>query len=163
MPYQLSLVLFGLITCCMNMKKILPILFFVVLAIVALALKRCNSNNETTTQSKPARTTRQAPVPATAPPQEAKLDRTATELFFTRHAKCRMKCRQISQQEVRDILLNGKVNYSKSELNDPKGATYALEGYTKDRQHVRVIFAPKQKHLSVVTVIDLEEEHPCSC
>ena len=74
-----------------------------------------------------------------------------------------MKCRQITQQEVRDILLNGKVNYNKSDLNDPKGASYALEGYTKDRQHIRVIFAPKQKHLSVVTVIDLEEERPCSC
>jgi hypothetical protein len=74
-----------------------------------------------------------------------------------------MKCRKITQQEVKDILTKGTVNYNKSNLNDPKGATYALEGNTDDGQHVRIIFAPKQKHLTVVTVIDLETEFECDC
>jgi hypothetical protein len=40
-----------------------------------------------------------------------------------------------------------------------------LEGYTsKEKQHIRIIVAPKQKHLTIVTVIDLDEEWACgSC
>ena len=38
-----------------------------------------------------------------------------------------------------------------------------LEGNTDDGQHVRIIFAPKKQHISVVTVIDLENEFECDC
>ncbi|MDQ6815640.1 MAG: DUF4258 domain-containing protein, partial [Bacteroidota bacterium] len=92
-----------------------------------------------------------------------KFDRTTTNLFFTKHARCRMQCRHITQQEVKDILVNGTINYNKSNLHDPQGPTYAVEGITNDRQHVRIIFAPKQQHLTVVTVIDLEVDYECNC
>ncbi|MDB5193557.1 MAG: hypothetical protein JWQ96_3120, partial [Segetibacter sp.] len=72
-----------------------------------------------------------------------------------------MACRDITQKEVREILAEGSINYNKSELDDPQGPTYALEGETNDRQHVRIIFAPKQKHIAVVTVIDLENDYEC--
>ena len=149
----------------MNMKKILPIVLLVLMAIAAIALKRCNSNDTklpvptiTKTKSKP--TTSGAAIPKD---DNLQLDRNTTEFYFTKHARCRMKCRQITQQEIKDILVNGTVNYNKSNLQDPRGATYALEGFTKDKQHVRVIFAPKQSHLTVVTVIDIDEDHDCSC
>ena len=54
------------------------------------------------------------------------LDRNASELYFTKHARCRMKCRHITQAEVKEILAEGTVNYNKSDLQDPKGATYAI-------------------------------------
>ncbi len=147
------------------MKKILPIVLLVLMAIAAIALKRCNSHDAklpvpTPRQSNPKPTTNGATVQQD---DNLKLDRNAAEFYFTKHARCRMKCRQITQQEIKDILINGTVNYNKSNLQDPRGATYALEGYTKDKQHVRVIFAPKQSHLTVVTVIDIDEEHDCSC
>ena len=143
----------------MNIKKALPVILFVLLGILAIALKRCNSKPTATKQKQEIST-----ASANNAPQNAKrLDRNTTDLFFTKHAKCRMQCRQISQQEVRDILINGTVNYNKSDLNDAGGPTYAIEGTTKDRQHIRIIFAPKQKHLTVVTVIDLDHEHQCDC
>lgn len=87
------------------------------------------------------------------------------EYYFTKHARCRMECRHITQMEVKEIVRKAEVNYNKSELDAPKGPTYALEGYTsKDKQHVRIIVAPKQRHLSIVTVIDLDEDWECpSC
>ena len=91
------------------------------------------------------------------------LERNTQEIFFTKHARCRMECRHITQKEVKEIILNGKVNYNKSDLNDAKGPTYALEGITSDDQHVRIIVAPKRGHLSVVTVIDLEKDFACDC
>ena len=142
----------------MNIRKSLPIILLVILAIAAIAIRRCNSsavapkiNNRSSSTASPVDGTKQ------------RFDRNVSELFFTKHARCRMKCRQITQQEIKDILANGDINYNKSYLNDPQGPTYALEGMTRDRQHVRVIFAPKQTHMSVVTVIDLEVEHQCDC
>ncbi len=83
--------------------------------------------------------------------------------FFTQHARCRMKCRSITQKEVKEIVRKAKVNYKKSDLQASRGPKYAMEGYTsRDKQHLRVIVAPKQKHLSIVTVIDLDKEWECS-
>jgi hypothetical protein len=153
----------------MNIKKALPFLLLLVMAIAAIAIRRCNDNgtkirNTGTRQETPTRKTS-----STTSSNQKKtggnggLDRNAAKLFFTKHAKCRMKCRHITQQEVKDILANGEINYNKSDLQDARGATYAVEGITRDRQRVRIIFAPKQAHLTVVTVIDLEVEYTCNC
>lgn len=155
----------------MNMKKMLPVLFFVILAVITLAIKRCNNSASTRDRHERVSTKKERPTSTGRRDNEARnndnrqngLDRNAAELYFTKHAKCRMKCRYITQQEVREILAEGSVNYNKSNLNDPKGPTYALEGNTDDGQHVRIIFAPKQRHISVVTVIDLENEYACNC
>ena len=76
-----------------------------------------------------------------------------------------MKCRHISQEEVKEIVQRAEVNYRKSELDAAEGPKYALVGITSgDRQHVRIIVAPKKRHLTIVTVIDLENEWECpSC
>ena len=138
----------------MNMKKILPIILLIVLAIIALLIKRCNNAPVVKRENTTSR-------PTTG--REVRFDRTIAKFFFTKHARCRMKCREITQKEVKEILVEGTINYNKSDLNDPQGPTYAVEGTTNDRQHVRIIFAPKQQHMSVVTVIDLDVDHQCDC
>ncbi|HZG23800.1 MAG TPA: DUF4258 domain-containing protein [Chitinophagaceae bacterium] len=91
-------------------------------------------------------------------------DRKVSKLEYTAHAKCRMKCRRITQQEIKDIMKNGNINYTKSDLNDRPCPTYALEGYTvQDKQHVRVVFAQCSEKTKVVTCIDLENEFSCDC
>jgi hypothetical protein len=145
----------------MNMKKALPVIFLIVLVVIALALKRWNAAPDK--QNDNIREENTSIKKQNNKGQSIALDRNTTELFFTKHARCRMKCRQITQQEVKDILVRGKVNYNKSELDERAGPTYAVEGITDDRQHVRIIFAPRQKHLTVVTVIDLDTDHQCDC
>jgi hypothetical protein len=155
----------------MNMKKVFPFLLLLVMAIVTIAIRRCNDNGSSTKirntgnrQEAPTRKTSSTTNSSQRQPgTNGGLDRNATKLFFTKHAKCRMKCRHITQQEVKDILANGEINYNKSDLQDARGATYAVEGITRDRQRVRIIFSPKQAHLTVVTVIDLEVEYTCNC
>ncbi len=89
-------------------------------------------------------------------------DRNTEKLIFSKHARCRMDCRKIDEQEVRDILKNGEVNLKKIQ-SDKRGKTYPVEGYTNDKQHVRIVFAPKDDGLVVVTVIDLGTEWKCDC
>jgi hypothetical protein len=88
---------------------------------------------------------------------------SSQKLYYTKHARCRMDCRNISETEVRDILQRGKENRRKSEPNAPDCPKYALEGVTKDGQKVRMIFADCNNETRVITVIDLNNEHYCDC
>lgn len=75
-----------------------------------------------------------------------------------------MACRQISEQEIQDILVNGSINYKKSSLQVADcQKKYAVEGLTADQQRVRVIFAPCAEEVTVVTCIDLGKEWECNC
>lgn len=142
------------------MKKAAPYIVLAILAIIAITIKQCNNKQATD----PVKPIPEKPKIVTDEDGRRKFDRNTTELFFTKHARCRMECRRITQKEVREILAKGTINYNKSDLNGVDGPTYALEGVTSDRQRVRVIFSPKQKHMTVVTVIDLENEWACpSC
>ncbi len=83
-------------------------------------------------------------------------------LAYSKHAKCRMDCRHIDESEVKEILDSGTVNFNKIEQSD-KGVSYPLEGVTHDGQRVRIVFAPHDKELVVVTAIDLDTEWKCDC
>ncbi len=85
------------------------------------------------------------------------------ELQLTEHAKCRMDCRTISFEEVKEILLSGKVNWKKSNKKDQPCPTYALEGLTTDNQYIRIVFADCKNSTKVITAIDLDNDYNCSC
>lgn len=85
---------------------------------------------------------------------------TNKTLQYSRHAKCRMQCRNIDEAEVKEILAKGEINFDKDKQTD-KGITYPLEGVTRDGQHVRIVFAPHQNDITVVTAIDLDTDWPC--
>ncbi len=82
------------------------------------------------------------------------------KIIYTKHARCRMECRHISENDIQEIILTGNVNSQKIE-QDERGKTYPLEGKTKDDKRLRVVVAPKKNDLVVVTVIDLDTEWPC--
>ena len=85
-------------------------------------------------------------------------------LVYSKHAQCRMQCRNISESEVKDILLNGEVNYKKSQVHDKPCPSYALEGKTADGQTIRVVFAECDTVTKVITAIDLgTEKDDCDC
>jgi hypothetical protein len=152
------------------MKKALPYIFLIILLLAAVMIRRCNNFKNTTDNQKEKRRTEDVRNPT-----EPKTDNEKTNLdvfrdpssdyYFTKHARCRMKCRHITQEEVKEIVMKANVNYNKSDLDAAQGPKYAMEGITRnDRQHVRIIVAPKERHLTIVTVIDLDEDWNCpSC
>ncbi|HSQ44749.1 MAG TPA: DUF4258 domain-containing protein [Ginsengibacter sp.] len=89
--------------------------------------------------------------------------RNTTHLILTKHAKCRMDCRHITEQEIKEIIREGKVNYAKSGPGSKGDETYALEGYSDERQHLRIVVAPEHDGLVVITCIDLDKEWACNC
>jgi hypothetical protein len=89
--------------------------------------------------------------------------RSYNQLIYTKHARCRMDCRHIDEQEVQEILEKGRVNHRKSEPAARPDPKYALEGTTRDGQEVRIVFAPSRGNMVVITVIDLGKEWTCHC
>jgi hypothetical protein len=136
----------------MNSKKILPYILFIALAVAVVSLKKCNqsssSKENTSTKTKESRG----------------LNRKPSNINYSKHAKCRMNCRHIDEIEVRDIIENGTINYKKSDLQKTDcNKRYAVEGYSKDKQHLRIIVVPCANELTIVTCIDIGTDWECHC
>lgn len=149
------------------LKKYLPYIFLLAAALLLFYIKR-NQRGERHQQPKTEQVESRITVPAVLPAEEKineaeGFNRNATTIIFSKHARCRMDCRKIDESEVKEILKNGEINFKKIQ-SDKRGKTYPVEGYTHDKQHVRIVFAPKGDNaLVVVTVIDLETEWKCDC
>lgn len=141
----------------MNLKKAFPYIVLVLLAVLVLAIKRCNPSASNTNRKK-------REIVDDNNYSGRGLNRNPSHVNYSKHARCRMGCRHIDETEVMEILHDGKVNYKKSELDaaDCK-KRYAVEGYSHDKQHLRIIFAPCADEVTVVTCIDLDNDYACDC
>jgi len=147
----------------MNPKytKALSLIIVVLLAVILLVVRRCRENNDPVKQ--PTVRTNNKSDPYSNVNRDRGFDRRVSYLQYSNHAKCRMNCRHITQDEVKDIMQDGKINYGKSDLQNARCPRYAIEGITKDNQDVRIIFAQCNDNTTVVTVIDLDKKWTCDC
>ena len=132
-----------------------PIVAVIILGLALIVVRMCRPVKNTGTEKQTTETTT----------TQRGLNRNPANIIYSKHARCRMACRHIDESEVKEILHDGKINYGKSEVgNNPDcKKKYALEGKTHDNQRVRIIFAPCQSEVTVVTVIDLDTDWECNC
>jgi hypothetical protein len=97
------------------------------------------------------------------PVRKEAFDRTPSHLYYTKHALCRMDCRQISKEDIKEIMRKGIINFNKSNRRDRPCPTFALQGETSDGEKLRVIFAQCNDETKVVTCYNLEEDFDCHC
>ncbi|MCB9676291.1 MAG: DUF4258 domain-containing protein [Alphaproteobacteria bacterium] len=95
-----------------------------------------------------------------ASPLQSRL--AARPLELTRHGECRMACRDITEAEVRAVLTSGVVDPARSR-DDGQCPSHAIEGRGTDGHRLRVVFAECASETRVVTAIDLDEDHVCTC
>ena len=139
-------------------KKWIPFLIIIVLAVVLFFVKKYKQDDSTD-----PKVTNDKKDKSSTVNRNRGFDRRVSYIEYTEHAKCRMQCRKISQAEVEEIMKEGKVNYAKTDVNDRPCPTYALEGITRDKQRVRIIFAQCDFKTKVVTSIDLNTDWECHC
>ena len=143
------------------LKKALPLLLVILLGIILVVVKRCKESSEIA--PKPISNTQQRRSSSSTVNRDRGFDRRVSYLKYSKHAKCRMGCRHITQEEVKEIMKEGKINYNKSDLQNSRCPRYAVEGITSDDQDVRIIFAQCNESTTVVTVIDLDKKWSCDC
>ncbi|MBC7629262.1 DUF4258 domain-containing protein [Ferruginibacter sp.] len=138
-------------------KKYLP--YFILLA--AGFLLWFVKKHQASSYPKQKNTNTEIVLPAVQPAEN--FNRNVKNIIYSKHAHCRMDCRHIDETEVKEILATGHINTNKIQ-EDERGKTYPLEGITHDKQHVRIVFAPKENNtVEVVTCIDLDTDWPCNC
>ena len=148
------------------LKKYFPLIILVAAGGLLFYIKMHQRGPKTTGRDEPKtenpkpKTTDQPP--SDNPNRDEGLNRRTSRILYSKHARCRMQCRNIDESEIKEILEKGVINYSKME-DDARGKTFPLEGVTHDNQHVRVVFAPKDDGLLVVTCIDLDRDWSCDC
>lgn len=149
----------------MNFKKAAPYIGLIFLAILSFGLKKCQESRNTKQVQDNSQTSQKRKDPKPSVKAEPRgLNRHPSKINYSKHARCRMDCRQISEHEIQEILVNGVINYKKSSLQAGEcQKKYAVEGLTADQQRVRVIFAPCADELTVVTCIDLGKDWTCDC
>ncbi len=144
----------------MQKKKALPYIAVIVLAVIALGIRKCQSYVDRPSVSQ---TSRKANSGVNVPSTRG-LNRNPAHIKYSKHARCRMDCRHITESEIVEILKNGKINYRKSDLKGSECTKkYAVEGVSSDKQRIRIIFAPCKDEVTVVTCIDLDKEWECDC
>lgn len=94
--------------------------------------------------------------------EEEGFTRQPDSIFYTRHARCRMECRHISEPEIREIITNGTLNKKKIQSYEDR-VSYPLEGKTSTDRLLRIVVATRRNSLVIVTAIDLDRDWPCNC
>jgi hypothetical protein len=97
------------------------------------------------------------------PVRKEAFDRHPPAITYTNHARCRMACRQIDEQEIGEIIQKGIINFNKSNRKDRPCPTFALQGRTTSGENLRVVFAQCPTETKVITCYNLEEEFTCHC
>lgn len=85
------------------------------------------------------------------------------DIIYTKHALCRMNCREISKQDVNFVLKNGELNQLKSNPDDKPCPTFAYESKDYDGDSLRVVVAYCEKVSKLITVINLDKKFNCNC
>lgn len=97
------------------------------------------------------------------PKQREALDRNPRQLTYTRHALCRMDCRQISKEEIQEVIERGSINFNKSNRADRPCPTYAVQARTESGEYIRVILAQCPSESKIITCYNLEDDFDCYC
>ena len=100
---------------------------------------------------------------ALEPRKKEAFNRHPSHLVYTHHALCRMDCRHISKEDIDEIMQSGIIFLNKSNMNDKPCPTYALQGFTKEHENLRVIFAQCGGETKVITCYNLHKEFECHC
>lgn len=129
------------------------------------ALSSQEENSDITTNPK------QAQIPRIADEEDVKgglaesdLSYNGKKITLTKHARCRMDCRDIDVYEIQEIINKNQINQAKSTPKPAAGKcpTIAYEGKSRDNQQIRVILGTCDKPI-IITVIDLKNDYNCSC
>ncbi len=146
----------------MRSKKT-PYIFLAILAILAIILVKVKENREQGTDKPKKEIVSKKSSKAKDVNRDLGFDRRTSYIEYTVHAKCRMSCRNISQAEVEEMMIDGKINYRKSDVKAIPCPVYSVEGITKDAQMVRIVFGQCDNKTKVITVVDLETDWKCDC
>lgn len=88
----------------------------------------------------------------------------AQKLSYTSTGECIMQCRNITEEEIKQVLKGGKVNYDKSDVHAKPYPIYDVEGKTVTGKELSIIIADIDTTSSMISAVDLKQTiDTCKC
>lgn len=97
------------------------------------------------------------------PKKQEAFDRRPGRLVYAPNALCQMECRQISKEDIGEVMKKGIIHFNWSNRRAQPCPTFALQGRTRDKQYIRVSFAQCVEQTTVMWCLDLEKTIECPC
>ncbi len=97
------------------------------------------------------------------PVRKEAFNRNPKELVYTKHALCRMVCREISKEDIDEVIKKGAINFNRSNRREAPCPVFAIQARISTGEYLRVIFAQCDDVTKVVTGYNLEQDFDCYC
>lgn len=97
------------------------------------------------------------------PTRKEAFNRNINELQYTKAVRCRMECRAISEEDIKEVVKKGIIHFNRSNRRGQPCPTFALQGRTKDQEYIRVHFAQCPDTTTVLDCYNLEQDTECNC
>lgn len=131
---------------------------FLIINLIYLLLISCNSNNSSNSNQNSQTVSKDSSDSNFSDSKDKKL-KISSKIVLTKHAQCRMDCRKIDIEEIKEVISKGRINPKKSDLKKKPCPVIAMEGKTsKGKEKVRVVLAACKEETKVITVIDLNQK-----
>jgi len=86
----------------------------------------------------------------------------AKTIVFSKEALKSMDCREFNTEDIKSLLKKGSVNIGKSEVHARPIPIFAVDGYTKNKHHLRLIIENGRDTSRIMNMTDLDsEKDPC--
>lgn len=130
---------------------------FLIINLIYLLLISCNGNQPSSKQDSNS-LSKDGTESSSSDNKDKKL-KISSKIVLTKHAQCRMDCRKIDLEEIKEVISKGRINPKKSDLKKKPCPVFAMEGRTsKGKEKVRVVLAACKEETKVITVIDLNQK-----
>ena len=97
------------------------------------------------------------------PRRKEAFDRDPPLLLYANEALCQMDCRQISKEEIKEIMKKGIINFNRSNRRGNPCPTFALQGSTAGGKSLLVNFGQCKNKTTVLFCFNLQKDLDCDC
>ena len=91
------------------------------------------------------------------------LHASALRNFSKFQSKGVLHCLDLSEEIIKELLINGDVNFSESEVHDAKCPVYAIDGSDYPGGELRVFFEQCDSITVLASALYLNNPHNCGC
>ena len=84
-------------------------------------------------------------------------------LHISLQGACQLNCLDLSEEIIKELLINGDVNFSESQVHDAKCPVYAIDGSDYPGGKLRVFFEQCDSITVLASALYLNNPHNCGC
>jgi hypothetical protein len=88
----------------------------------------------------------------------------AQRIEYSERALCKMKCVNMNDNEIKELLKKGSINYNESDTHASPCPTYSIEEVNSNKQKIRIVIADCDTISKIMNITNLTTgKDSCQC